>query len=118
MKSIVWAVLMASAMVACKPTASKTSTFEVRGNCEMCKERIETTLKAVPGVVTASWNVDSRIATVSFDSTVTNQEALQKQVAFVGHESGTFAHDAKNYNELPDCCKKTEDQKEGGKHPH
>ncbi|MCS7074703.1 MAG: cation transporter, partial [Bacteroidia bacterium] len=95
-----------------------TVTFEVRGNCDMCKKRIESTLKLVPGVVSANWNVETKIATVSFDSTVTNQENLQKQVAMAGHESGKFTHDPKNYNELPDCCKKPEDQKEHGKHSH
>ncbi|MBP8034145.1 MAG: heavy-metal-associated domain-containing protein [Bacteroidia bacterium] len=80
-----------------------TSTFKVWGNCDMCKETIESSLK-VDGISKVDWNVDSKMITVSFDSTKINLEQIQKNIAAVGYDNVSYKGDDIAYNELPDCC--------------
>lgn len=80
-----------------------TSTFKVWGNCDMCKETIETSLK-VDGISKADWNVDSKQMTVSFDSSKISLDQIQKNIAAVGYDNVSYKGDDKAYSELPDCC--------------
>ena len=71
-------------------TQSETLTkaqFKVSGNCEMCKERIETAAKSGSGVAAAEWNVESKILRVNFDGSKTNSDAIQKAIAKAGHDT-------------------------------
>ena len=79
------------------------STFKVWGNCDMCKETIEGSLK-VDGVVSADWNTDSKMITVSFDSTKISLDQIQKHIASVGYDNVKYTAEDKVYNELHDCC--------------
>lgn len=90
-----------------KSTAKMTQhqMFKVSGNCEMCKERIETAAKSVKGVTSAIWDVDTKIIHVNFNPTLTDLTQLQKAVAKAGHDTEKFKADDKTYNSLPDCCK-------------
>ena len=80
-----------------------TSTFKVWGNCDMCKETIETSLK-VDGISKADWNVDSKILTVSYDTGKITLDQIQKNVASVGYDNEKYKGDDKAYKELADCC--------------
>ena len=80
-----------------------TSTFKVWGNCEMCKETIETSLK-IDGISKADWNVDSKMITVCFDSTKINLDQIQKHIADAGYDNVSYKGNDKAYSELPDCC--------------
>lgn len=80
-----------------------TSTFKVWGNCEMCKETIDRSLK-VEGVSKADWNVDSKILTVSYDTNKITLDQIQKNVAAVGYDNDKYKGDDKAYHELADCC--------------
>jgi mercuric ion binding protein len=80
-----------------------TSTFKVWGNCDMCKETIETSLK-VDGISKADWNTETKMITVSFDSTKINLDQIQKNIANVGYDNVTYKGDDKAYSELADCC--------------
>lgn len=80
-----------------------TSTFKVWGNCDMCKETIETSLK-VEGISKADWNVDSKVLTVSYDTTKITLDQIQKNVASVGYDNEKYKGDNKAYEELADCC--------------
>lgn len=87
------------------PTSkTKTETFKVWGNCESCQARIEKAAK-VDGVSAASWNKDTKMLTVSFDPSKTSDEAIQKKIAAVGHDTEKFKTDDKVYDKLPGCCK-------------
>ena len=79
------------------------STFKVWGNCEMCKETIEASLK-VDGIAKADWNVDTKIMSVSFDSTKINLDKIQKNIAMVGYDNEKYTGDMKAYGNLPECC--------------
>lgn len=80
-----------------------TSTFKVWGNCEMCKETIEGSLK-VDGITKADWNVDSKIITVSYDDKKISLDQIQKNIASVGYDNEKFKGDDKAYSELAGCC--------------
>lgn len=82
---------------------SRTESFKVWGQCEMCKSRIEKTVKS-EGATTASWDVKSQMLTVTFDSAKTNREALSKKLAAAGHDTEKFKATDEVYAKLPDCC--------------
>lgn len=80
-----------------------TSAFKVWGNCEMCKETIETSLK-VDGISKADWNVETKIITVTYDSNKINLDQIQKNIASVGYDNEKYKGDDKAYKELAECC--------------
>ncbi len=77
---------------------------KVGGNCEMCKDRIETTAKSVSGVASANWETDSKMLHLNFDSSKTNSEEIQKAIAATGHDTEKFKAPDEVYKELPECC--------------
>lgn len=84
-------------------TVNSNVTFKIWGNCEMCKETIETSLK-VGGVKMADWNKDTKMITVEFDSTKINLDHIQKNVAAVGYDNEKYRGDDSAYKNLPECC--------------
>ncbi|MEO6902654.1 MAG: heavy-metal-associated domain-containing protein [Bacteroidia bacterium] len=80
-----------------------TATFKIWGNCEMCKETIENSLKA-DGISKADWNIDSKMMTVSFDSTKISLDRVYKNISKVGYDTEKYKGDDKAYASLPDCC--------------
>lgn len=79
-------------------------TINISGNCDMCKERIETTAKSVKGVASAEWNMGTKKLHVRFDHTKTNSDIVQKAIAKAGHDTEKFKAQDDVYNKLPECC--------------
>jgi copper chaperone CopZ len=93
-----------SAQTAVKTSGEqKTETFKVWGKCDMCKTRIEKTVKA-EGVTTADWNTKTQMLTVTFDPAKTNVDALGKKLASVGHDTEKYKAPDDVYAKLPGCC--------------
>lgn len=84
-------------------TANSNATFKIWGNCDMCKETIEGSLK-VNGIKTADWNKDTKMMTVAFDSTKVTLNQIEKNVAAVGYDTEKFRGDDHAYAGLPECC--------------
>ena len=80
-----------------------TSTFKVWGNCEMCKETIEGSLK-VDGVSKADWSTETKMINVSYDTTKMSLDQIQKNIALVGYDNEKYKGDDKAYSGLPECC--------------
>jgi len=78
--------------------------IKVSGNCEMCKDRIETAAKSVSGVSSADWNSETKMLYVHFDGAKTNSDAVQKVIAKVGHDTEKYKAPDNVYKELPECC--------------
>ena len=78
--------------------------FKVSGNCEMCKDRIETAAKSVSGVTLADWSTETKMLHVAFDSKKTNSDDIQKAIAKVGHDTEKFKAPDDVYKALPECC--------------
>ena len=83
--------------------SSKTESFKVSGNCDMCKNRIEKTAKA-EGASTASWDAKTQMITVSYDPSKTSKDALSKKIASVGHDTEKYKAPDDVYAKLPACC--------------
>lgn len=96
-------VLLSVTFASAQIKNAKTETVKIYGNCGMCKKTIE---KAafVKNVATAIWDVDSKMATVTFDSTKTNANDVLKRVANAGYDSEEYAASNAAYNQLPHCC--------------
>ncbi len=77
----------------------------VKGLCDMCKERIETTAKGVQGVTSAVWDKATATLHLDFDSTQTTLDAISKAIAAVGHDTDRDKADQAVYDALPGCCK-------------
>jgi len=78
--------------------------FKVAGNCEMCKDRIETEAKSVLGVVSAEWSIETKMLQVEFDQDKTSVDDIQKAIAKVGHDTEKFKAPDEVYKALPECC--------------
>ncbi|HCS19320.1 MAG TPA: hypothetical protein DIW47_01955 [Bacteroidetes bacterium] len=85
--------------------------FEVKGNCEMCKERIEASVD-VKGVKSAVWDVDTKIIVVVYDKTKITEEKIHGLIAADGHDTDKQTAPDKVYNKLPGCCKYDRDKSE------
>ena len=79
--------------------------FKVYGNCDMCKNTIETVVQAIDGVNYAKWNVDTKKMTVKFESSKTDIESIKKEIAGVGYDTKEYRADDNTYNALHSCCK-------------
>jgi membrane fusion protein, copper/silver efflux system len=80
------------------------TSFNVSGNCNMCKERIEKAALSVNGVIAAEWDSGTKKIAVEFDSEKTDQAIIQKAIAKVGHDTELFKADDVTYRLLPECC--------------
>ncbi len=105
MKTVVLSLMMMFLMGTMTLVAQeKNEKIKVYGKCEMCQNRIEKTVKGIDGVKTANWNIDTKMLSVTFDSKKTSDEAIEKAVASVGHDTDKFRADDKTYEALPPCC--------------
>ena len=67
--------------------SNKSEKFEVKGNCDMCKEHIEKAAKSVDGVVAAYWNVETKMLEVTFDNSKATVAGIEKAVAKAGYDT-------------------------------
>ena len=86
-----------------KMIALKTESFKVWGNCDMCKDRIESTVK-VAGATAADWDSKTKLLSVTFDPAKTSTDSLSKKIAAVGHDTDKFKAPDDVYAKLPGCC--------------
>lgn len=84
---------------------NKKDTFEVKGNCGMCKARIEKASVQLKGVKYASWNVDSKELSVIYNESKCSISDIKEAISKVGHDTDEFTADNEVYEKLPDCCK-------------
>ena len=87
-----------------KPKWEKVN-FQVSGNCDMCKTKIEKAAKAVEGVKTARWNVVSKKMKVKFNPAITNTDKIQQIIASIGYDTEKHKATDEMYNNLHHCCK-------------
>ncbi|MBA4411266.1 MAG: efflux RND transporter periplasmic adaptor subunit [Bacteroidota bacterium] len=78
--------------------------IKVSGNCEQCKDRIESAAKSVSGVNSAEWSSETKMLHVQFDGAKTNSDVIQKAIAKVGHDTEKFKASVEVYKQLPECC--------------
>jgi len=81
----------------------KQDTIGVRGNCSMCKERIEEACY-VPGVKKATWNARNQTLVVIYKPSKVSLQKIVAQIAIAGHDSDSLKASDASYKKLPDCC--------------
>ena len=81
--------------------------FKTSAVCDMCKTRIEKSLAYEKGVQAAHLDVPSKVLTVSYNPTKTTPAALRTAVQKTGYDADEATAEARAYDRLPDCCKKT-----------
>ena len=82
---------------------AKTESVKIYGNCEMCEKTIETA-GSVKKIANVDWNKDSKMATITYDSTKTNQDEILKRIALAGYDSDKFLAPDDVYSKLAGCC--------------
>lgn len=81
-----------------------TEKVKIYGNCGMCEETIETAAWK-DQVAELDWDVNTKMAVITFDSTKTNLDAILKRVAESGYDNDYFTAPDNVYNKLHTCCK-------------
>lgn len=82
----------------------KTDTVKVSGNCEMCQQRITTAAK-IKGVQTVSWNMETQMLVVTYDSSKITLDKIEQRIAAAGHDTEHFKAPESAYKALHKCCK-------------
>lgn len=77
--------------------------FEVKGNCNMCKERIENAA-LIKGVKWVEWDKTTDILTVIYRKDKIDIIEVHESIAEVGHTTDKMECNPEAYNKLPACC--------------
>lgn len=94
--------LMIISFMSCKNNQVKTE-VHVWGNCDIAKFKIDSAAK-LKGVSYASWNKESRLLSLTFDSTEVSLDNILKSVAMAGFDNERYMADDYAYQQLPDSC--------------
>ena len=86
------------------PPSDSTIVFYVNGVCEMCKKRIEAAATG-KGVVTASWDLQRKHLTVTYQPRRTNPDKIKGRIADAGYDTDSHKADDRTYSQLPECCR-------------
>ncbi|WP_162127224.1 heavy-metal-associated domain-containing protein [Flavobacterium phycosphaerae] len=79
--------------------------FEVNGNCEQCQKRIQKAAYSVPGVKSATWDIESHNLTVFLNEEKCSVSDVKKAIAKVGHDTDDTKAEDTVYEKLHSCCK-------------
>lgn len=82
---------------------AKTETVKIYGNCGMCETTIETAGN-IKKIAKVDWDKDTKMATITYDSTKTNQDEILKRIALAGYDSDKFLAPDDVYSKLHGCC--------------
>ncbi len=85
-------------------TSMKNETIQVSGNCGMCKNKIEKAAKTA-GASSANWSEETKVLNVSFNSSNSSAEKIQRSIAAAGYDTRDFKATDKSYSSLMGCCK-------------
>jgi len=83
----------------------KTEKVDVKGNCGMCKTRIEKAAKGVNGVSKANWNKETKVLELTYDDSKTDLKTIETSIAKAGYDTPLVKATDETYNALHGCCK-------------
>lgn len=104
MKKLILITLLALSITACTTKPNAHAAFYVRGNCEMCQERIDKAALAISGVNEAEWSEETSMLKVGYDSTRVSSLEIEKVIAATGHSTEHILMDSTAHKALPECC--------------
>src|SRR5690625_5537266 len=73
-------------------------TLTVKGNCGMCKERIETAVKKFP-TAKGNWEASTQTLNLTFSEDATSLDEIAKGIAEAGHDNSLYLADPKTRSE-------------------
>ena len=82
---------------------SKSEEIKVWGNCGMCKKTIEAAA-INGGAKDATWNDQTKILSISYNSKKTDTKKIQEAVAASGYDTQDVTAPTEVYNKLHSCC--------------
>jgi hypothetical protein len=82
---------------------AKTDVVKVSGKCDTCKHTIELAANK-KGLVSAEWNVNSKMLTMTYNSQKTSADEILKRVAYAGYDNEKYMAPNDTYEQLPPCC--------------
>jgi periplasmic mercuric ion binding protein len=107
-KNVVTALLMIvfafSAQGQEKKNKNAKYTTEVNGNCEQCQKRIQKAAFSVPGVKSASWNIETHQLSVIINEEKCSLMDVKKAIAKIGHDTDSVKSTKEDYDNLHFCC--------------
>ncbi len=96
--------LFSTHVVSAQVSGSDTTvTLHVSGECEQCKQRIETAATG-RGVSAATWDVATEILTLTYNPARTSIEKVSNRIVAAGHDTGLKKAKDAVYKALPECC--------------
>jgi copper ion binding protein len=78
--------------------------------CESCVKNVKTALQELEGVKTASVDLKTKVAQVSFDPASLTLADLENAIAKAGYDANDTKRDSLAYEDLDACCKLPEDR--------
>lgn len=81
-----------------------TEEIYVFGNCGMCKARIHKAGNSLEAVASVDWDIDTKMLTVTYDSSKTTLSEIEEKMAEVGHDTHNEKTASDVYEALPGCC--------------
>ena len=105
MKKLLFVLAILTVSFAQAQNKNAKASIEVDGVCMMCKARIEKAAVRSIGVKSAVWNMETHQLSLVYNEKKTDLDAIQKNIASVGHD--TPAHKAPDgaYDAIDACCK-------------
>ena len=89
---------------------AKSETFNVSGECGMCKKKIEKAAKEA-GASSAVWNQQTKLLKVSYNVSNTSVSTIQQKIASVGYDTPQYKSTDEAYNALEECCQYARESK-------
>jgi Cu(I)/Ag(I) efflux system membrane fusion protein len=71
----------------------------------MCKDRIEEAVMSVPGVTEASWDMKTKLITLTLNRKPAEELNIHQAIARTGHDTEKVKADDGVYQALPECCR-------------
>lgn len=105
MKKIFLPVAFLALLASCGNPNEVTENLHVYGNCMMCEETIEGSLKGVEGITIADWDWKTKQMALTFDSSKVSFADIKSKIAGSGYDMEDVRAQDTVYSELHRCCK-------------
>lgn len=107
MKTKMFVTIIAVAMLVLTATTFaevKTASIHTSAVCGMCKMNIEKASNSVDGVQKSTVNLDTKVATIIYDTDKTNINNIRKSISLAGYKADNVKPNKKAYKSLSSHC--------------
>jgi len=109
---LIISMISTSAMAQVTPKAVRVNISTPDAICDPCKAKIEALVpRLIDGVVKITVQTRQKITQVQYYPDRTNVEEIKTAISNAGFDADDVLANTEVYKKLPDCCKKTADQR-------